>query len=77
MAWRRLTVSTEILTADVNMDNVCYMLEMKDHTVLYFIGGQGEKFLSLSVKETVDEIHAGDEIRPQSKTTVRPIGFNG
>jgi hypothetical protein len=74
MSWKRLTTVQDV-KADVNMNNVCYILQLIDCTTLYFIGGRGEGFLSLSVKETADVIYSLDDIRPPSKSSSSPIGF--
>lgn len=56
MAWKRLTTVQDLKT-DVNMDNVCYILPSESYLTLYFVGGKGEAFLSLTVKEKPDQIH--------------------
>jgi hypothetical protein len=60
--WKRLT-NNEDFKVDVNMDAVAYMMNVKDHAVLWFAGGRGDgKFLSLSLKETPDEVHKAPTI---------------
>lgn len=61
MAWRRSTTADN-LQVDVNMDNVCYILQTIDYETVYFAGGKEDNFLHLTVKETADQI------RHQSKT---------
>jgi hypothetical protein len=59
--WKRLTTVDDI-TIDVNMDQVCFMTELKDHTVLHFPAGREDTMLR-SVKERLDEIHLKQALR--------------
>lgn len=44
----------------VNLENMAYMTEWHDgSTVLYFCGGQGDRFLTLTVKEAPNRILIG------------------
>jgi hypothetical protein len=59
--WKRLTTVDDI-TIDVNMDQLSFMTEFKDHTVLHFPAAREDSIVR-SVKERLDEIHLKQALR--------------
>ena len=54
--WKRLTASSGG-QIDVNMDQVCFIVQHTSYATLCFSGGRENKFLERRVKETADAIH--------------------
>jgi hypothetical protein len=60
--WKRLT-DTSGNEVDVNLDNVAYIIRYGDYTSITFSAGHGLGSISVSVKETPDEIHMAKPLR--------------
>jgi hypothetical protein len=60
--WKRLT-SSDGSKVDVNLDNVAYIQRYGDYTTVTFSAGRGDGTISVTVKETPDEIHMADALR--------------
>jgi hypothetical protein len=58
--WKRL-IDAEGRQVDVNMEQVCFMVDHRDYTSIYF-AGNGED-LSIDVKQRLDEIHRAAPLR--------------
>jgi hypothetical protein len=59
--WKRLTSSsTAGGKVDVNLDNVCYITQHEKYSTVFFAAAKSDVFLRLSVKESLDEIRAGE-----------------
>jgi hypothetical protein len=56
--WKRLSRVADGEQVDVNMDTVLHMQRFKDHTTIHFPVPQGDAVYTLSVRETLDEIHS-------------------
>jgi hypothetical protein len=55
--FKRLRLASEGTEIDVNMDTVLHMQRYENHTTLHFAVMSSEKVLTLSVRETPDQIH--------------------
>ncbi len=60
--WKRVT-DVDGRQMDVNMEQICFMIQHPDFTTLHFSGGQGDEFLVWNVKEKADEIHMANPLR--------------
>ena len=61
--WKRVT-DVDGRQMDVNMDQICFIIQHSDFATLHFAGGgQGDEFLVWNVKEKADEIHTANPLR--------------
>ena len=71
--WKRLTtVSGEPI--DVNLDQVCFMVQHDDCTSLHFPAAKADAFKVRRVKEKMEEIHMAS---PMRSLTAQPRGRPG
>jgi hypothetical protein len=56
--WKTFTVINTKDRIDVNMDQVCFIHEREGRSTIYFVGGRNDRYLSIDLKETLEEIHA-------------------